>query len=414
MSDATLSRDRKARFEAETELRAAGERYDAARQAADALVRVAAEALPLLGERCPVCEQPIDAAHVQAHLRALLSTDGTDLSNLRAERDNAERALRQAQAAEERARAAVAGLRAREQRAREARELWDRWLERLQEAVRQHEDVFVLRQAGAIRQGDTQATEASVVALRELWDATSRFRAAVSADPAISVLAGLEADLAAREAQLLAARERASRASAAEEESKTLQRAAVRAATAVTTNRFEALRPVIQDVYSRLDPHPAFTRLLFSVDVYREKGIASAQVEDPEEQVSADPLLVFSSAQANVVALSAFLALGWAAREDAMPFLLLDDPLQSLDDVNALGFADLCRHIRGRRQLIVSTHDERLAALLERKLAPRRLGDRTWMLRFAAWSRSGPLVDSALVPPQMEPSVTRALLPSAA
>jgi len=87
--------------------------------------------------------------------------------------------------------------------------------------------------------------------------------------------------------------------------------------------------------------------------VYRERGIASPRVTDPEHELQVDPLLVFSSSQANVVALSAFLALGWAAGEDAMPFLLLDDPLQSLDDVNALGFSDLCRHMRARRQLIV-------------------------------------------------------------
>lgn len=73
-----------------------------------------------------------------------------------------------------------------------------------------------------------------------------------------------------------------------------------------------------------------------------------------------------------------------------MPFVLLDDPLQSLDDVNALGFADLCRHIRRQRQLIVSTHAPRLAALLERKLAPRTEHERTRVVEFKAWTRRGP------------------------
>jgi hypothetical protein len=44
-----------------------------------------------------------------------------------------------------------------------------------------------------------------------------------------------------------------------------------------------------------------------------------------------------------------------------------------MDDVNALGFSDLCRHVRRRRQLVVSTHENRLASLFERKLTPRTL-----------------------------------------
>jgi hypothetical protein len=42
-----------------------------------------------------------------------------------------------------------------------------------------------------------------------------------------------------------------------------------------------------------------------------------------------------------------------ASTTKVLPFLLLDDPLQSMDDVNVLGFSDLCRHVRRRRQLVV-------------------------------------------------------------
>ncbi len=83
-----------------------------------------------------------------------------------------------------------------------------------------------------------------------------------------------------------------------------------------------------------------------------------------------------------MAALTYFLALSWSSTTKALPFLLLDDPLQSTDDVNALGFSDLCRHIRTRRQLIVSTHETRLASLLERKLTPRAPGVRTKVLHF--------------------------------
>jgi hypothetical protein len=234
----------------------------------------------------------------------------------------------------------------------------------------------------------------------------SAFTWASGAEPT-ATLEGRIADL--REA-IKEATARATKASVSEESAKLLERAAVRATTTVTSQRFEFYRPIIQDIYRRLDPHPTFTDLRFEVGVYRERGVASPQVFDPEQQIDADPLLVFSSSQANVVALSAFLALGWAAGDDAMPFLLLDDPLQALDDVNALGFADLCRHLRTDRQLIVSTHDPRLAGLLERKLAPRREDEKTRLLRFIAWSRSGPIIDPTEVMPQVDQGSRRALV----
>jgi hypothetical protein len=50
----------------------------------------------------------------------------------------------------------------------------------------------------------------------------------------------------------------------------------------------------------------------------------------------------------------------------------------------------------------VSTHDERLASLLERKLAPRAKDQRTRTLHFVAWNRSGPILEPAEVEPQLD------------
>ncbi len=80
--------------------------------------------------------------------------------------------------------------------------------------------------------------------------------------------------------------------------------------------------------------------------------------------------------------------------------MLLDDPVQSMDDVNVLGFADLSRHLRKTRQLIISTHERRLAGLLERKLAPRSANDTTTVLEFVGWDRSGPSVEHRVVESQ--------------
>jgi hypothetical protein len=123
-------------------------------------------------------------------------------------------------------------------------------------------------------------------------------------------------------------------------------------------------------------------------------------VRDVVENLLADPLVIFSTSQANIAALAYFLAMGWTTGERSMPFVLLDDPLQSMDDVNVLGFADLCRHVRATRQLLISTHERRLSGLLERKLAPRGDAGDTVVLEFVGWDRSGPTVERKVVSSQ--------------
>ncbi len=105
-------------------------------------------------------------------------------------------------------------------------------------------------------------------------------------------------------------------------------------------------------------------------------------------------MLVFSSSQANAVVVSAFLALGWAAGDRGLPFVLLDDPLQAMDDVNVLGFGDLVRHLRRQRQTVVATHEERFAGLLERKLIGRGEDEELIVHEFLNWSRGGPLIET--------------------
>ena len=72
----------------------------------------------------------------------------------------------------------------------------------------------------------------------------------------------------------------------------------------------------------------------------------------------------------NVLAVSVFLALNLGLPKLPLDAVMLDDPLQSLDDLNLLGMVDLLKRLRRRRQLILSTHDRRFASLLERKLRP--------------------------------------------
>lgn len=398
--------------EARQALADAEERYVKERNHSSQLERLAAEAIPLLGEACPVCGQSIDADHVRTHLEGVIAVGSNQLPAMLKARDEAAASLASREAAEAEARRVFEEALARIDQTSSARRKLDAWRARVVEAIGAVPQRIELGHREALINGDAASIRVTQEALGDLSRRAGELSTALEWVEEAQDLSSTETRLGEINDELEEARRHAARASAIEDEARTLQRAAVRAATAVSDQRFAVLEPIIQDIYARLDPHPAFTRLHFAVDVYREKSIATPQVLDPERELHADPLLVFSSSQANVVALSAFLAFGWAAGQDAMPFLLLDDPLQSLDDVNALGFSDLCRHMRTRRQLIVSTHDMRLAKLLQRKLAPRRIEERTRYLEFIAWSRTGPLVDESDVAPQIDQGTRRALIPT--
>ena len=84
----------------------------------------------------------------------------------------------------------------------------------------------------------------------------------------------------------------------------------------------------------------------------------SAVLEDPDLGIaSVNPAVHLSSSQTNALALSIFLALNLGMARPPLELAILDDPLQSLDDINLLGVVDLLRRCKKRRQLVISTHD---------------------------------------------------------
>jgi DNA repair exonuclease SbcCD ATPase subunit len=94
----------------------------------------------------------------------------------------------------------------------------------------------------------------------------------------------------------------------------------------------------------------------------------------------------------NALAVSVFLALNLGMPKLPLSVALLDDPLQSLDDINLLGLVDLFRRTKINRQLLISTHDKRFGELLSRKLRPTGQGSRTVVIELEGWRREGPSV----------------------
>lgn len=164
--------------------------------------------------------------------------------------------------------------------------------------------------------------------------------------------------------------------------------------------------PLINEIYLRLDVHPTFREFRFHTQRHRESGHLRPWVYDKRRGEDGNALNVLSAAQLNSLAICLFLALN-LERDTPLKTAILDDPVQSLDDVNLLSLADVLRTVRGRRQVVVSTHDETLAELLVRKLRPLRGADSTMVVTLDQWSDAGPRVsaekrDSPTLEPELE------------
>ena len=161
----------------------------------------------------------------------------------------------------------------------------------------------------------------------------------------------------------------------------------------VVEGRVQELSPLLMRIYRRMDPHPTFRNVGLHATTHYGRGRLQPTVIDPTHKMGPqDPLLVLSSSQINVLALSIFLSLNLGVATLPLKAVFLDDPVQSLDNINLLGLTDLLRRTKTERQVFVSTHDEMLGKLLARKLRPVQAGERTIVITLRDWSRSGPHV----------------------
>jgi len=398
-SDAHAARERVSA--AELRSKSAQAELTKALGASDDLSRLAALAVPLLADTCPVCGQRIEAATVRASLERR-ARDIASLSAAKAEVKSADDELRDAQTL---AKSMAADFESAEGAQRE-RDRLGRTLEQHQRSLAQ---LFASQTLVHIPSMDVESARGLESMLDDLVGRLGDLTSAFAVLDREGEAGRLEVELKSADEAMAEHSRRVEELKRREAEAKTLASTATQARVEVVSRQFSALEPIVLDIYQRLDPHPTFKTIAIEHEVYRSHGRSSPLVRDDLTGVQGRPQLIFSSSQANVVALSYFLATGLALGNSWLPFLLLDDPLQSLDDVNILGFVDLCRLIRAKRQLLVSTHDARLARLLERKLAPRASEERTLVLNFVAWSRSGPEIESRFAEPQIEESKLRLL-----
>src|SRR5690242_5970092 len=110
------------------------------------------------------------------------------------------------------------------------------------------------------------------------------------------------------------------------------------------------MEPLLTHIYSRIDPHPAFRVIGFLSSIVRGKGQLTPVIRDPVSGVESDsPSTILSSSQLNALAVCMFLSLNLGVANPPLQTVILDDPLQSLDDINLLGLIDLLRRTKDQR-----------------------------------------------------------------
>lgn len=361
----------------------------------DNLRQLAIAAIPILSEQCPVCSQKIDTERVRNYLQSLLS-EQPNLLKAQAAHEKIQKSIAERQRKisqiEVKHGEIIASMQSVESWQVRANSLFNE-LRELGQSLKKIGFQETMLEFTSIVERLPLIREWSLKCSTELQTVQELAERAVAAQ-SVSEESSRFQRIKSEQTYLLQKYDEKHRAlekvKEAHNKRKRLVELARTKSTEVVKEAFDELEPLTQDLFYRLAPHPTFTRLSFSHEVYRRRGSSIPQATDPQSNLEISPAVGFSSAQANVAALCYFLALAFASSQTDFRFVLLDDPLQSLDDVNTLGFSDLCRFLRKEKQLIIATHEERLGNLLVRKLTPRDEDMHTLEVRFLSWNREGP------------------------
>lgn len=364
-----------------------------ARAAASRAQQLAALALEQIDGPCPVCQQEHDIEQTRAHLQQLLAS-APGLGDLTETVERKRTECAELQKRKSRLEAELNALRGAGERRRQAEDLLE---EIAAHASTAQKTLLGLLPTAVEAEGDPLVAAAAareefeklVMHMQQVADAEARSR---QAQRRVAALESQHLTSQERHEQL---RDALGRAEAVAEQAKEARTALGLKITDVMSEVSNSSTGLINAIFTRLDIHPTFREFGFHTERYHEVGHLRPWVYDRRREKEGNALHVLSAAQLNSLAICLFLALN-LERDSELRTAILDDPVQSLDDVNLLSLADLLRTVRGRRQVIVSTHDEVLAELLIRKLRPLRESDATAVVTIDQWGEAGPRVGSEM------------------
>ncbi|RHW25396.1 hypothetical protein D0Z08_19400 [Nocardioides immobilis] len=235
-----------------------------------------------------------------------------------------------------------------------------------------------------------------VLRLQEALDATKH----QLLDAAHSV-AAVEADLARLDPHVAEARRR-------KEVASRLRRSAEELRTATTTRVFdERLNGSWARIFGALVPSEPFVPQFKPIPAGSRQVTVDIETLHRDGLEGAAPAAMLSQGNLNTAALSLFVALHFAVAAQ-LPWLVFDDPVQSMDDLHVSNFAAMVKQLTRRhdRQIVVAVHERDLFEYLALELTPASPGeevikivlDRTYGRTVLTHDRLQYREDTALTP----------------
>lgn len=169
--------------------------------------------------------------------------------------------------------------------------------------------------------------------------------------------------LQAAKDNLARAQERAGRSRKAEAIAVALFDAARRAGAETLDRRLDRVLPLMSELYQRLRPHHHWRDIEYAIrgDVRRFLSLRVGEGLNPQ--------FLFSSGQRRATGLAFLLSINLSLAWSRWRTILLDDPVQHVDDFRTVHLAELLAQlVSGGRQVIVAVEDAALADMLCRRL----------------------------------------------
>lgn len=185
----------------------------------------------------------------------------------------------------------------------------------------------------------------------------------LEASQAISRMSSIESNISALRAEIEKLAQAVSQSQNAVTAAREIERSVRRVSAEIIDERLAQISPLLNELYQRLRPHADWRTIDYSIrgDVRR---FLSLKVGD-----GLNPQFVFSSGQRRAAGLAFLLSVHLARAWTPLRSLLLDDPVQHIDDFRALHLVEVLAALRLEgRQIICAVEDPALADLLCRRL----------------------------------------------
>jgi cob(I)alamin adenosyltransferase len=304
-----------------------------------------------LDGHCPLCDTKLGEEQFQRGMLAAAARvkKSEAATSAAAAVDGANKQLRAAEVqlskAEETARALEQGKTALSVAAREIREAFDR------AGFEIGAEVTVDEMTSAIDKASAELAELErALRVLELAQTTSGAKE-------------LEEKISALKAQSDYAERRQTQAKKAVQRAKEIQKAITRTRNELLEERLASVSPLLAELYQRFSPHFNWRAIEYKLrgDVRRLLSLSVGE--------SFNPQFIFSSGQRRVAGLAFLLSVYLSRTWSTWQTLLLDDPMQHIDDYRALNLAEVLGAMRcDGRQIICAVEDEQRGALLARHL----------------------------------------------